>query len=725
MGAYKDFLEEDKGDIEPFIQLAREYKIIENDSDKMAFESFIQKNALRPHQCRPPADLSFGSLLEDKAKIKTSIRGLTDWLNELIITFHFNKLFSTGKVSNVTFSRLQREPVNTVIKRNTLRLLAFWFGYKRYRLGSIWNYETLLKLCPGEQVLESDHGVRIGFNLSSRGDVIESKSVKWLTNEVRQCIKDLSFFRYTRIQSINTTSFYLDLPKEKYVQSSLDHPGSYGRCIKDAISIAHQVSVRWALSQHSSPRRSLTIGIAVGELSSIDIYLQSIIRAKLPMDSVIRMTDYAHLCVLVNDIRATFSESPREIEMVNGEMITVWWITGLWNTNFWDLVPPLLTDSMLQSGIQADLEFRELLLFQDSKETQYVNEKGANAVTMFLKYPQNSLLGLEIARTLYFRRRLKAADDILSIILSADPSNLPARTLRMEIAWLLGLEAPTYPVSNIHFRQAEKEAALIDEICTTKIEDYFCEYALGKMGKALRLLLLIRTHHGRYDEDGITLDNEDVLRLLVESEDLFEVGMTLSSRGYRSNFFLLCARSLRKILFQDPDIFVDPEKPILDQTDICRKTALDIFYALGWLRHEYPLDIQFPVFINFLLNAIQGYEESIFLRTAIPNIKFHFSAILFDFSPLLTVGLVKTVLTWLMQASELAKEYKQDDLYLISSIRCHKEILSPDRFSHYIEKTIQAVESKLGTLETLEEKDDNEPVAIEQLEGLRLFTLNI
>jgi hypothetical protein len=163
----------------------------------------------------------------------------------------------------------------------------------------------------------------------------------------------------------------------------------------------------------------------------------------------------------------------------------------------------------------------------------------------------------------------------------------------------------------------------------------------------------------------------------------------------------------------------------LDKSNTCGQTALDIYYALGWLNHEYPLDIQFPIFINFLLNAIQGYEESIFLRTAIPNIKFHFSAILFDFSPLLTVGLVKTVLAWLMQASELAKKHAQDDLFLVSSIRCHKEMISPDRFSLYMEKTIQAVESKCGTLEDLENKDDNDPVAIEQLEGLRLFTLNI
>jgi hypothetical protein len=723
--AYESFMEDDRGVVKLFIRLAKENKLLGQNSDEKAFEIFIKNNALKPHQCNPPAGLRFGTLLEDRTKIKTSVRGLTDWINELIVDFHFEKMLPTGRVSNVTFSRLQREPANTLIKRNTLRLLSFWFGYKRPHLGSLWNYETLLKLCPSEHKLESDHGVRMVFDLSSRGDVIEGKTVKWLTNELRECVKDLSLFRYTRIQSIHTTSFYLDLPKEESFQTEIDLPRSYGRCIKDAISIAHQITVRWALSPHSSPRRMLTIGIGAGLISDLDLYLQSIIRAQLPMDSVIRMTDYAHLCVLVNDIRATFGELPKEIEMPNGEMTTVWWITGLWNTNFWDLVNALLADPMLQTGPETDVEFRKLLWFQGEKGPQIEREKGQNAITVFMKYPGNSLLGLEIARTLYFRKRLKAADEILNIILSADLTNLPARTLRMEIYWLLGIEAKTYSIAEFHFRQAEKEAALINETCVTRIEDYFCEYALGKMGKAVTILRLIRKGRGKFEEDGSILTREDVFRLLEEAEDLFEMGMTLSSRGHRSNFYLICARSLKRILRADLDLFGDPEKPIMDRQELARKTAVDCFYSLGWMSSEYPLDIQFPVFIKFLINAIDSYKESIFLRTSTPNIKFHFAAILFDFSPILNVGLIKTVLTWLMQSRELAQKHEEDHLYLLSSIRCHKEILPPSTFIEYVDRTAKEVEKRVGTLRELEERDDNEAISLEQLNGLKLFTLNI
>ena len=723
--AYHHFVRNERGDAGPFIRLASENGILEGGNKEKAFEAFIKANALKPQQYQISTSQSFSALLEDKNIIKTSIRGLTDWINELIVKFQLESMFPAGRVSNVTFSRLQREPVNSLLKRNTLRLLSFWFGYKRPHLGPQWTYETLLGLCPKEHVLESDHGVRIAFDLYSRGDVIETRSVKWLTNEVRQCVKDLALYRYTRIQSINTTSFYLDLPKEDNMQSDIDHPGSYGRCIKDAISIAHQVSVRWALSPHSSPRRTLIIGIAAGELAGLDIYLQSIIRAKLPMDPVIRMTDYAHLCVLVNDIRATFAEVPKEIEMSNGELINIWWVTGLWNTNFWDLVPQLLDDKMLQAGLQADLEFRKLLWsLSEQGETAY-KKKALNAITSFLSHPQDSMLGLEIARTLYFRKRLKAADEIISIILSADPSNLPARSLRMEICWLLGIEAPTYSISELHFKQAEKEASLINEICTTRIEDFYSEYALGKMGRAMLILRLIRKGRGRYEDDGFSLHKEDVLQLLEEAENLFETGMALSSRGHRSNFFLLCTRSLKRILISDPEIFINPEKKILDKQDLSRKAAIDIYFTLGWLSSDYPIEVQFPVFIKFLLNAINNYDESIFLRTSIPNIKFHFASILLDFSPILNVGVVKTVLTWLRQANELAREYGKDDLYLLSSLRSHKEIIPPDTFIQYIEQTINEVEARLGKLEDLEDRDDDEPIATDQLEGLKLFSLNV
>jgi hypothetical protein len=140
---------------------------------------------------------------------------------------------------------------------------------------------------------------------------------------------------------------------------------------------------------------------------------------------------------------------------------------------------------------------------------------------------------------------------------------------------------------------------------------------------------------------------------------------------------------------------------------------------------EYPLHTQFPDFIKFLINAIESYNESVFLRTSVPNIKFHFAAILFDFSPILNIGLIRTVLSWLMQSRELARQHEEDHLYLLSSVRCHKEIMPPGTFIEYVDRAAKEVEKRVGTLRELEERDDDETIPLEQLDGLKLFTLNI
>ncbi|MBN2062847.1 MAG: hypothetical protein JW882_20765, partial [Deltaproteobacteria bacterium] len=597
-------------------------------------------------------------------------------------------------------------------------------GYSRAYLGKVWNYETFLKLCPRDPGTRARQGVRIAFELYSRGDVIEMSAVNWLKNELISCIKDLSSIKYNRFQAFSTTSFFIDLPKEGGVEENVDHPRSYGRAIKDALSIAHQISVRWPLSPHSTSTRMLTIGIAAGEFSKLDIYLQSLIRTKLPTDATIRMTDFAHLCVLVNDIRAVFCESPKEIDVSNGETINIWWVVGLWNTNFWGLVPKLLDDPVLQMDSRSDQKFMKSLWFDDSGEDVY-NQNISNAVSSFLRTPQNSFLGLEIARTLYFRRRFLAADEILRVILSADPDNLPARTFRMEIYWILGIEAPSYSISDIHFRNAENEAKLIDEICTNKIEDYFCEYGLGKMGHALTIMRLLRKGKGKYRENDIVLRKEDVLRLLDEARSLFEMGMTLSSRGHRSYYFMLFTLSLRRMVAADEEIIRSPDIPIRDTQGVVNKTAMDIYYALGWLSKEQSVPEQYPVFLNFLQNAVASYGESILLSTSIPNAIFSFASIMWDFSPILNNGIALAVLKHLYDAYELTRSLKKEKLCLFSTLRCHRDVLTPDVFLEYVKKAIDSVEEKVGNIEELRKKDKTGIIDPAKLNGLKIFCLNL
>src|SRR5690606_38792629 len=160
-------------------------------------------------------------------------------------------------------------------------------------------------------------------------------------------------------------------------------------------------------------------------------HLLPLLNAKLPDDPVIRISDMARQCVLINDIRVVLCPEPTETTLFNGESFAIWWIEAFWSTLYFDFVSELLADPILQNQ-PASIEKLNQLLWrlpdQDGKEDA---EDEANAVTAFFKFPQNSLLGLEIAKTLYYRRRFNEALEILRVVLSINPTDLIARTLRM------------------------------------------------------------------------------------------------------------------------------------------------------------------------------------------------------------------------------------------------------------------------------------------------------
>ena len=66
-----------------------------------------------------------------------------------------------------------------------------------------------------------------------------------------------------------------------------------------------------------------------------------------------------------------------------------------------------------------------------------------NAIATFFRYPHNSLLGVEIAKTLYYRKRCSEAAEILRILLSINPGDLVARTLRMMLFRNMALDTPS------------------------------------------------------------------------------------------------------------------------------------------------------------------------------------------------------------------------------------------------------------------------------------------
>ena len=91
--SYKAFIEDDKEDIGPFINIARKWSIIGTTENESALEAYIEKNSRRPDECMPPAGLkTLSEIFEDQEKIGRSVRGLTSWINKLIKDFDLGYL---------------------------------------------------------------------------------------------------------------------------------------------------------------------------------------------------------------------------------------------------------------------------------------------------------------------------------------------------------------------------------------------------------------------------------------------------------------------------------------------------------------------------------------------------------------------------------------------------------------------------------------------------------
>ncbi len=726
VSAFEQFVDEDQGDVSPFVRLAQAKGILPKRASTASLKALIAQQGAAPKHLPPPADVTFADLLADRNTIKLSVRGLTQWINRLMREFGLSGMMPAGKVSNAMFSRLSRGPANTRIKRNTLRLLSFWIGYRRPELAAIWDYERLLRLCGTESAGGTTEGARIGFYLQARGDVIEESTVRWLRKELRQCVQDLGLKRASRVQAVHTTAFHLDLPRDESPEGGLSHSRSYSRSVRDALALAHQMSIRWSLAPVWSQRRFMTIGIAAGAFNMVGEALHAVLNARVPGDPVMRLTDFAVQCARMNEIRAVFCPRPKSVELVSGEQINVWWVTELWNTIHWDFVPAIAKDALLQGEFEGDDALSKLLWFPDEEVVGGTRNLERNAAICFLQNPQDSLLGLEIARTLYFRGRFFEADEILRILLGADPLNMTARTLKISICRNLAIdEEIPYAVAQSHFEIAREQLAFIEANISSRQEDCLCEYAYTKVAQAIRILRLLRRSGGIYREDGLNLGKEDAFQALKEAETWFQRGASVSPSSKRARFEILRVRSLIRLLQKEERSFTEPHRGLENANAICRATAREIFMSHGYLRMDLKPTSRGPFLQKRLEHATTDFYEAILLRTRQPNIKYAFAVLLWDFSPVLKIKTALTVWNLLSEALRQARDVGRDGFCVASDMLFPGEIVGAATFVQRAERALGVVSECAGRPEKLAGRDPEEEISLERIGGATLSFLHI
>ena len=697
---------ENKKAVESFLAFALGNDLIKKEDGKN-LQALIRQHSRPKTELIPPNHLSFEDLLEKKEeflKMNLSGRALTDRVNSLIKEYRIE----LPKVSNSMLTRLKKEPADTLYKQNVLRSLAFWLGHERGDLGPLWNYETLRKLCgerkPSENYRE---GVRIGFALYGRGDVIDHDIVGWLKkalrNYIEQSVGHFLYGRWGKVRSHDITTLYVDFPKEEEAGA----PASYRQCLRSAVSLAHQIAIRWALSKYCTKNRFLSIGIAAGEYASLDNYLLPTLNAKLPGDPVIRVTDYVRQCLLINDIRVILSERSNETTLFNGEALTIWWVAALWSTLYFDFVPDLLEDRILKTDPDSIKELNRLLWPLAEKSPTFFEKDEPNAVTTFFKVPHNSLLGVEIAKTLYYRRRFWEALEILRIVLSIDPTHLVARTLRLVLFRNLALDAPNLTIAQGMFEQAEQEAFYILKNCDSPSEDFYCEYAVIYLAKAMSTLRYMRKNKGIFNgpEDLFSL-RQRVYSAFEQADDLFEKGMTVSPSGIRSAYLLNSVRVLKGIMKNNEDLFINPGEPIDHSPEIVRQPSIDLQWQIGFSRDHIPPQRRYDFLFQTTFQRFKIHDDSISLQAYRPTTYFCHIISLWDFSPIRTVAIAKRAVQVLREAMEIARSVEKDDLCIYSFTRTYGEMLPVKEFIQHMEKSLTMIEDYAG--EDLFNRDDRE-----------------
>ncbi len=723
--AFYDFKQDDQEvaqkALPEFINFAHSNGLIKRPDEKSLVD-FIEKNQDCIKDTAVQRGFSFEDLIEEITK-EGSVNTLVNELNIIA-----NK-FKMAKVQGSMFSRLKRDfNLNTSAKRNCIRILSFWIGENRSYLG--WDYKTILKIPrirEKELKIEEQEGVRIAFRLEGRGEIIDTDVVEWLKTELSKCITDLKLY-HVDLKNITcfATTVFLNIPKK---EGPSGEPRLYDVAVRDSMFIAHQILNRFYLSDYSSQQKALVIAIDAGRFVDLDASLQVLLDVKLQDDPEIRLTSFVRLCSRLADNRVIFYRTPKELKTVNGNILTVWYVECFWTYYYNDFVPRLLEDDMLPTTRKTHVKFNNALYYPYARDT--VSFK---ALSIMHKFPKNDMLILEIAKVCVARRMFRAALVILSTILASNPRHMVAKTYRMSIFLDLAMEQTEFSLFELFHQRAIDEGESIIENCFIEDEEFYCEFGQVYYMGALRIFSILKS--GRItaaDNEKITLKN--VFYNLNEADKLFRKGTVFSSPGIgnRCNFLQMHIYCFKKMLENDQSLY-SSEKALIDTNNIYETAGTEFITFLGWtdlpftgtIDSDVPDDIlaarQVNLFLTQILALFHNYENSALFRITFPNTQFTFASMVFDFTPYITVRLVKTVLSLLEQGRTEAEKLIKERIGVYVILSCYGRIHSPERYIRFLDQAISIIEDKVG--EDIEE-DDDFLIDKSKLDGFKLILLSL
>ncbi len=680
---------------EAFVSYAARAGLIAS-ADRPSFQSFIAENETRWPLLDVPRTLDFAELMDhrhDVLRVSLSLRALAERVNTLLS----EKQIPLPKITNTMLTRLKKEPVDTLYKQNVLRSLAFWLGHERPDVARRWHYDALLAVTSRQRQMENHReGARIGFALYSRGDVIDHELLGWLRKTIKtyidHSISRFSYGRWGKVRPHDITTVYVDFPKE---DASTDLT-AYTQCLRSAVSLAHQMAIRWALSGYNTKNRFLAVAIVAGEFAGLDNHLLPLLNAKLPNDPVIRLSDMARQCVLINDIRVVLCSTPTEITLFNGEALNIWWIEAFWSTLYFDFVSQLLEDPILQNT-EASLEKLNRTLWPDPTTPRAEEGIASHAVAQFFRCPSNSLLGVEIAKTLYYRRRFAEALEILRMVLSINPTDLIARTLRMILLRSIAVDAPAPETAQGLFRQAVREAQFIASNCACESEDFYCEYAVVYLAWAMSKVRHARSHPKIYSgAKAQAALKKDVFDALESAAGLFERALVVSPSAIRSSYLLSSARLIQFILERDETLLINPAKPLAAPAGSFDGGIVNLHWQIGLRRLDLSDERQNRLAEKLIIAKGVFHDDAVALQSYRPTIYFCHAVALWDMLPERTAAVAQRAKWAIQKAMDITESVKKDGVCIYAYTRTYGEMIPPDEFLRHLRNCLNVIDQEIA-----------------------------
>jgi hypothetical protein len=701
IASYNDFKNIDSDisgkSIPALIKYVYKKGIIEN-STEQALVDFLAAND-KP-ESSPPEDLTFDKvidILSGKMSVNSFIQQLNKFADELLLP----------EVNAPMITRLRKEFIlNTSKKRALVRMVAFKLAEKCPHLNI--NYETIIKL-PGniEEVSclpKEVAGVSATFHLQGRGALIVPADVIWLKNELAECIDYLNLAGNINKKAIETngaTSFNIRAPKK---QGQPDEPRLYDQAIRDILAIAQQMSVRWLLSPNSNPHKKLTIIIHAGLMSEANLTTQPLLEKILPAESGIYLTELAHLCARIAEIKAFFERHAerRSAERNSSGETSIWSVRYFWPHNYYDYIPVLLKEEMIpvQSSDASYDAFQKALFFSEQDAQNPIK-----ALEAIKRYPQSTVLLIEIVKVLRARKMFYEADAVISNLLLIDHQNIVARLMRMIIYSNIAQIQPDFRTSALAFKRSITEGEIITGYSDVN-SIVWSEFGLVYYSMAIKYIKRLRANDQSYKA---VISQNDIVSYLQKAEDCLLKSMSLSATGKDASS--LCwygyVHALREYFASDEKLLSRSNSETLtDDTNLFRKNGISVFTEIGWLRTSNAKgEIDAKAFRNLLkslLFTVSSFEYSSLTRSFIPYMKYMLSIILWDFMPFLTPGICNRVLDLLNNARIDAMKAAEHG---IAIHRSPFDFVTLEEFLKQIDETINYIKKSV-TAKDLDQPED-------------------